>query len=129
MSGRILNGDGLCSRRVVPTQRQRFKGVVQPSGNAGGYWLDFLSKETTVSRSMLAEQNEPSPYNHHLQQFLTFLKQESAASDSPHGAHGYPQWRRLAPLTCFPTYSASPQTSPPAPDSVYSFSPPSTSPP
>jgi hypothetical protein len=25
---------------------------------------------------MLAEQNEPSPYNHHLQQFLTFLKRD-----------------------------------------------------
>src|ERR1700676_211367 len=34
--------DGRCSRRVVPTQTQRFKGVVQPSGNAGGYWVDFL---------------------------------------------------------------------------------------
>jgi site-specific recombinase XerD len=31
---------------------------------------------------MLAEQNEPSPYNHHLQQFLTFLKQERGFADA-----------------------------------------------
>jgi site-specific recombinase XerC len=29
-----------------------------------------------MSRSRLVEQNEPLPYNHHLQPFLTFLKQE-----------------------------------------------------
>jgi len=31
---------------------------------------------------MLAEQSEPSPYNHHLQQFLTFLKEERGFSDA-----------------------------------------------
>src|ERR1035438_7182959 len=36
--------DGRCSRRVVPTQKQSFKGVMQRSGNAGGYWVDFLSR-------------------------------------------------------------------------------------
>ena len=35
-----------------------------------------------MSRSMLAEQNEPSPYNHHLQQFLTFLQQERGFADA-----------------------------------------------
>ena len=31
---------------------------------------------------MLAEKSEPSPYNHHLQQFLTFLKQERGFADA-----------------------------------------------
>jgi site-specific recombinase XerD len=31
---------------------------------------------------MLAEQSEPSPYNHHLQQFLTFLKQERGFAEA-----------------------------------------------
>jgi len=35
-----------------------------------------------VSRSMLDEQSEPSPYNHHLQQFLAFLKQERGFADA-----------------------------------------------
>jgi integrase/recombinase XerD len=35
-----------------------------------------------VSRSMYAEQSEPSPYNHHLQQFLTFLKQERGFAEA-----------------------------------------------
>jgi site-specific recombinase XerD len=35
-----------------------------------------------VSRSMLAEQSETSPYNHHLQEFLTFLKQERGFADA-----------------------------------------------
>jgi site-specific recombinase XerD len=35
-----------------------------------------------VSRSMPAEQGEPSPYNHHLQEFLTFLKQERGFADA-----------------------------------------------
>jgi integrase/recombinase XerD len=35
-----------------------------------------------VSRSMHAEQSEPSPYNHHLQQFLTFLKQERGFAEA-----------------------------------------------
>ncbi len=35
-----------------------------------------------MSKSMLAEQSEPSPYNHHLQQFLTFLKQERGFADA-----------------------------------------------
>jgi integrase/recombinase XerD len=34
-----------------------------------------------VSKSMHAEQNQPSPYNHHLQQFLTSLKQERGFAD------------------------------------------------
>ena len=34
-----------------------------------------------MSKSMLAEQSEPSPYNH-LQQFLTFLKQERGFADA-----------------------------------------------
>jgi site-specific recombinase XerD len=35
-----------------------------------------------VSRSMHAEQSDPSPYNHHLQQFLTFLKQERGFAEA-----------------------------------------------
>ncbi len=35
-----------------------------------------------MSKSMHAEQSEPSPYNHHLQQFLTFLKQERGFADA-----------------------------------------------
>jgi integrase/recombinase XerD len=35
-----------------------------------------------VSKSMHAQQSEPSPYNHHLQQFLTFLKQERGFADA-----------------------------------------------
>lgn len=35
-----------------------------------------------MSRSMPAEQSEPSPYNHHLQQFLTFLKQERGFAEA-----------------------------------------------
>ena len=35
-----------------------------------------------MSRSMLAEQGELLPYNHHLQQFLTFLKQERGFADA-----------------------------------------------
>ena len=35
-----------------------------------------------MSRSMLAEQSETSPYNHHLQEFLTFLKQERGFADA-----------------------------------------------
>jgi hypothetical protein len=46
--------------------------------------LDGFSFErrNTVSRSMPAEQGEPSPYNHHLQEFLTFLKQERSFADA-----------------------------------------------
>jgi hypothetical protein len=35
-----------------------------------------------MSRSRPVEQNEPLPYNHHLQQFLTFLKQERGFADA-----------------------------------------------
>ena len=35
-----------------------------------------------MSKSMHAQQSEPSPYNHHLQQFLTFLKQERGFADA-----------------------------------------------
>ena len=35
-----------------------------------------------MSKSMHAEQGEPSPYNHHLQQFLTFLKHERGFADA-----------------------------------------------
>jgi site-specific recombinase XerD len=41
-----------------------------------------LERRTTMSNAMLAEQSEPSPYNHHLQQFLTFLKQERGFSEA-----------------------------------------------
>lgn len=36
-----------------------------------------------MSRSMRAEQSELSPYNHYLQQFLTFLKQERGSPTPP----------------------------------------------
>jgi hypothetical protein len=46
-----------------------------PSRNAGGYWVVFLfERRITVYRLMRAEQVEPSPYNHHLQGFLTCLR-------------------------------------------------------
>ena len=35
-----------------------------------------------MSRSMLAEPPELSPYNHHLQEFLTFLKHERGFADA-----------------------------------------------
>jgi hypothetical protein len=35
-----------------------------------------------VSKSKYTEQGEPLPRNHHLQQFLTFLKQEKAFTDA-----------------------------------------------
>ena len=53
------------------------QGVVQPTGNAGGYWVVFLfERRITVYRLVRAEQVEPLPYNHHLQEFLTSLKRE-----------------------------------------------------
>jgi NADPH-dependent FMN reductase len=42
--------------------------------NAGGYWMDFFQRRTTVSRSMRVEGPELSLYNQHSQEFLTFLK-------------------------------------------------------
>jgi len=44
-------------------------------------WI-FLREETTMSRSRPVEQNEPLPHNHHLQPFLTFLKQERGFADA-----------------------------------------------
>ena len=35
-----------------------------------------------MSKSMHADHGEPSPHNHHLQQFLTFLKQERGFADA-----------------------------------------------
>ena len=35
-----------------------------------------------MSSSVHAEQSDPSPYNHYLQQFLTFLKQERGFADA-----------------------------------------------
>lgn len=35
-----------------------------------------------MSQSMPAKEGESSPYNHHLQQFLTFLKQERGFADA-----------------------------------------------
>ena len=43
-------------------------------------WI-FLREETTMSRSRRVEQNELLPYNHHLQLFLTLLKQERGFAD------------------------------------------------
>ena len=43
-------------------------------------WI-FLREETTMSRSRRVEQNELLPFNHHLQLFLTFLKQERGFAD------------------------------------------------
>jgi hypothetical protein len=50
--------------------------VLQPSGNAGGYWVDFLSRGDPPCLDQCTPNKAPSPYNDHLQQFLTFLKQE-----------------------------------------------------
>src|SRR6266404_7044956 len=44
-------------------------------------WI-FLREETTMSRSRPVEQNEPLPHNHHLQPFLTCLKQERGFADA-----------------------------------------------
>jgi site-specific recombinase XerD len=50
---------------------------VQPGGNARGYWVVFLfERRITVYRF------EPSPYSHHLQEFLTSLKQERGFADA-----------------------------------------------
>jgi len=35
-----------------------------------------------MSKSTPVEQNQPSPYNHQLQQFLSFLKQERGFADA-----------------------------------------------
>jgi site-specific recombinase XerD len=35
-----------------------------------------------MSKSMHADQGETSPHNHHLQQFLNFLKQERGFADA-----------------------------------------------
>jgi site-specific recombinase XerD len=35
-----------------------------------------------MSKSMHADQGEPSPHNHHLQQFLNFLRQERGFADA-----------------------------------------------
>ena len=76
------DSDRLCSRRVA-TQDQSFKSVVQPGGNAGGYWVDFLSRgDPPCPNQCSLEQSESLPYNHHLQQFLTFLKQERGFADA-----------------------------------------------
>src|SRR5260370_22351372 len=54
-----------------------------PPGNAGGYWGGFpFERRTTVSKSMQAEPGEQLLYNHHLHQFLTFLKQERGFADA-----------------------------------------------
>jgi len=46
----------------------------------GGFSFE---RKTTVSRSIHAEQQiEFSPYNHHLQEFLTFLKKERGFADA-----------------------------------------------
>ena len=46
----------------------------------GGFSFE---RKTTVSRSIHAEQQiEFSPYNHHLQEFLTFLKKERWFADA-----------------------------------------------
>jgi integrase/recombinase XerD len=53
------------------------------AGSAGGYWVVFLfERRITVYRLMRAEQGEPLPYNHHLRDFLTSLKQERGFADA-----------------------------------------------
>jgi hypothetical protein len=58
-----------------PTARRAgLIGAEQPGGNVGGYWVVFVLRRTTMLKSTPAEQAEQLPYNHYLQQFLTFLK-------------------------------------------------------
>jgi site-specific recombinase XerD len=58
-------------------------GALLPSGDAGGYWVGFsFERRTTVSKSTPAEQTEQLLYNHHLQEFLTFLKREKGFADA-----------------------------------------------
>jgi len=61
--GAVLVVSFLCGSRpqgCSAAQRKRWRIL-------GGFSFE---RRPTVSRSMLAEQSEPSPYNHHLQQFL-----------------------------------------------------------
>ena len=44
-------------------------------------WI-FVREETTMSRSRPVEPGESLPYNHHLHQFLTFLKCERGFADA-----------------------------------------------
>jgi Phage integrase, N-terminal SAM-like domain len=55
------------------------RGVVE---RQGAYSVDFLSRGEPVSISTHAEPSESSPYNHHLHQFLTFLKRERGFADA-----------------------------------------------
>src|SRR6266581_2138056 len=48
-------------------------------GILGGFSFE---RRTDVSRSTHAPQGEPLPYNHHLHQFLTFLKHERGFADA-----------------------------------------------
>jgi integrase/recombinase XerD len=45
----------------------------------GGFSFE---RRTTVSKSIHAQQSEPSPCNHHLREFLSFLKQERGFADA-----------------------------------------------
>lgn len=45
----------------------------------GGFSFE---RRNTVSKSIRAEESEPSPYSHQLQQFLAFLKQERGFADA-----------------------------------------------
>jgi hypothetical protein len=44
-------------------------------------WI-FVREETTMSRSRPVEPGESLPYNHHLHQFMTFLKHERGFADA-----------------------------------------------
>src|SRR5205823_4929279 len=55
------------------------RGCGKARGILGGFSFE---RRTDVSRSMHAPQGEPLPYNHHLHQFLTFLKHERGFADA-----------------------------------------------
>jgi hypothetical protein len=44
--------------------------------------VDFLLRGDPPCLNQCSPKSEPSPYNHHLQQFLTFLKQERGFADA-----------------------------------------------
>jgi hypothetical protein len=64
-------------------ERALLQDVVQGEGKTrvDTGWISF-ERRSTVSRSILAEEGESSPYNHHVQHFLTFLKQERGFADA-----------------------------------------------
>jgi hypothetical protein len=74
----MLVGEELLAR--IHTELWKGTGGLQPSGNAGGYWVVFLfERRIIVYRSARAEQAQQSPHNNHLLEFLTFLDKKEAS--------------------------------------------------